>query len=259
MGHGLVGAVTVPSQPILTLRNLTLGYERHPAVHHLNLEVQSGALLAVVGPNGAGKTTLLRGLAGELAPLQGEIGLHGIKRQDIAYLTQLNHMEREFPITVLDMAAMGLWQEIGFARGINRSCRERIQAALELVGLQGLEHRLLHTLSGGQMQRARFARMSLQNAKLLLLDEPFNAIDHSTTEDLALVVHTWSREGRTVLTVLHDFEHVRSYYHEALLLARESVAYGRVAEVLTAANLERAATLLQHLDTHVCDWQQVAA
>jgi zinc/manganese transport system ATP-binding protein len=185
--------------------NLTLGYERHPAVHHLNGEIAAGALLAVVGPNGAGKSTLLKALTGEIKPLQGSFRLRD-GREQLAYLPQQSELDRSFPVSVFDMVAMGLWREIGAFGGLSRSQRERVRHTLEAVGLSGMETRRIGVLSGGQLQRARFARLMLQDAPLLLLDEPFNAIDSRTIEDLIALILDWHAEGRTIVAVLHDLE-----------------------------------------------------
>lgn len=224
----------------LSFTNLTLGYAHHPAVHHLHAEVRQGALLALVGPNGAGKSSLLRGIAGELKPMAGSLALHGLHRRDIAYLTQQSAIDASFPLTVFDLVAMGLWKQCGAFGGIGRQGRAAIEQALETVGLSGLAARSIGTLSGGQLQRARFARLLLQDAPLVLLDEPYSAVDATTVRDLAALVARWHTEGRTVISVLHDLDHVRAAYPETLLLAREPIAYGPTAEVLSEDNLQHA-------------------
>ena len=226
--------------PILRFENLTLGYNRHPAVHHLSAEVAAGSLLAVVGPNGAGKSTLLKGIVGELRPMQGRVELIGLESRNIAYLTQQSTLDNSFPVVIHDFVAMGLWAEFGAFRGFSRKAKQRVEAAIDAVGLGGLETRPIGQLSGGQLQRARFARVILQDSPLVLLDEPYGAIDANTVNDLATLVRHWRHEGRTVISVLHDFEHVRHEYPETLLLAREIVAYGATAEVLVEGNLSRA-------------------
>ena len=231
--------MSVPSSA-LVFENLTLGYDRHPAVHHLQGEVAQGALLAVVGPNGAGKSTLLKGIAGVLRPLEGLIGRGGLDRRDIAYLPQLAEIDRSFPITVGDFVAMGLWRWLGPFRGIGRAERTRTDQALAAVGLPGFERRVIGSLSGGQLQRILFARLLLQDARLILLDEPFTSIDTKTARDLLDLVTRWHGEGRTVLAVLHDLDVVRERFPEALLLAREPVAWGPTGDTLAAANLLRA-------------------
>ncbi|MCL2714905.1 MAG: ABC transporter ATP-binding protein [Alphaproteobacteria bacterium] len=221
----------------LSLHNVTFGYDRHPAVHHLTGEVAPGAQLAVVGPNGAGKSTLLRGIVGIVKPLSGTIDRGTLKSMDIAYLPQSAEIDRSFPISVFDFVSAGLWRGIGLFGGVGKAARGRIGAAIATVGLSGFENRAIGTLSGGQMQRVLFARVLLQNASLIVLDEPFNAIDSRTTADLLALVARWHEEGRTVLAALHDLTMVRSHFSHSLLLARRVVAWGATAEVLTAENL----------------------
>src|SRR6201998_1382643 len=225
-------------RPQLALRDVTLGYDRHPAVHHLSGEVASGALLAVVGPNGAGKSTLFRGVAGILKPLAGAISRCGLDPRDIAYLPQSADIDRSFPITVFDFVGTGLWRATGFFGGMgDRSAREKIARALAAVGLSGFENRGIGTLSGGQMQRMLFARVLLQDARLIVLDEPLNAIDAKTTADLLALVKRWNGEGRTVRAALHDLDMVRNNFPETLLWARGPVEWGPTAETLTPDNL----------------------
>jgi zinc/manganese transport system ATP-binding protein len=240
---------------VLEFRNLTLGYDRHPAVHHLNGKVAEGTLLAVVGPNGAGKSTLLKGIVGALDPIEGEIDRNGEKREAIAYLPQLAEIDRSFPISVYDLVAMGLWRNAGLFGGIGRAQKKSIEQAISVVGLDGFEARTIGTLSGGQMQRALFARLLLQNARLIVLDEPFAALDQNTTGDLSELITHWHGEGRTVITVLHDLELVRKRFPETLLLAREAVAWGKTPEVLTPDNLAKARKMCEvfHPDAPVCE------
>jgi zinc/manganese transport system ATP-binding protein len=232
----------------LQFRDVTLGYDRHPAVHHLSGEVAPGAMLAVVGPNGAGKSTLFRGLVGILKPLSGTILTDGIDPKTIAYLPQTADIDRSFPISVFDFVGTGLWRQTGFFGGIGKKARVRIAQALTAVGLSGFENRGIGTLSGGQMQRMLFARVLLQDARLIVLDEPFNAIDTKTSADLMALVRQWHAEGRTVLAALHDFDVVRAHFPETLLLARGRVAWGPTAEVLTSENLAEARRMCEAFD-----------
>jgi zinc/manganese transport system ATP-binding protein len=235
----------------LRIRDLTLGYDRHPAVHHLDLDLAPGSLTAVVGPNGAGKSTLLKGLTGELAPLEGRID-RGVAR--LAYLPQLCEVDRSFPISVGAFVAMGLWHRVGAFGRVSGKDSARVAEALAAVGLTGFERRPISALSGGQVQRVMFARLLLQDAALILLDEPFTALDTKTAADLLAVVQRWHGEGRTVLAVLHDVEAVRRHFPETLLLAREKVAHGATAKVLTAENLFRARQMSEAFDdsANVC-------
>ena len=234
----------------INFNDVTLGYDRHPAVHHLDGVVSEGSLLAVVGPNGAGKSTLLKSIVGILKPLSGHIQLQGITSRKIAYLPQAAEIDRSFPMSVFDLVSSGHWHISGIFGGINKAQRERIHAAIESVGLTGFENRPIGTLSGGQMQRVLFARLLLQDAKLILLDEPFSAVDTKTTADLLALINRWYKEKRSVIAVLHDMEIVKAHFPETLLLAREPVAWGATAEILNAENLARARHMIEAHDPH---------
>jgi zinc/manganese transport system ATP-binding protein len=242
----------------LRFQDLTLGYDRHPAVHHLDGAVERGALVAVCGPNGAGKSTLFKGVVGLLTPLSGGIDLNGCRVHDIAYLPQIADIDRSFPINVYDMVAMGLWRRAGMFGGIDRKAREEVHRAIAAVGLRGFEERTISSLSGGQMQRTLFARLLLQDASVILLDEPFNAIDAKTTADLLEIVRRWHGEQRTVMAALHDLDLVKANFPETLLLAREPVAWGRTPDVLTPENLLKARRMCEAFDTDAAECVQAA-
>ena len=231
-----MATATSPIDPI-ALHDLTLGYDGHPAVHHVSCAIAPGALMAVIGPNGAGKSTLVKALAGLLQPIGGQI--EGLKGLRVAYLPQQASLERGFPIRVGEFAAMGLWHEAGAFGGFSDAQRQRVRDALGAVGLEGFARQPIDALSGGQLQRVLFARMMLQDADVLLLDEPFSAIDQRTTADLVSLLHSWNRQGKTVLAVLHDLQQVRAAFPRTLMLARELVACGATDEVLTPENLRR--------------------
>lgn len=223
---------------VLTFDNLTLGYGSHPAVHHLSGSVARGSLLAVVGANGSGKSTLMKGIAGALAPMSG--GCRVADGVRVAYLPQQSELDRSFPARVDDLVALGLWPRRGLLGRHTAEDRGRIDKALHTVGLDGFARRPIDTLSGGQLQRALFARVLLQDADLILLDEPFNAIDSRTVDDLTALIQRWHGEGRTILAVLHDLDLVRAHMPQSLLLARRPVAWGPTAEVLRPELLRRA-------------------
>ena len=237
----------------LRFSDLTLGYDRHPAVHHLDGVVEAGSLTAVVGPNGAGKSTLFKGIVGVLKPSAGRIDRGGLAPEDIAYLPQAAEIDRSFPINVYDMVAMGLWRRSGAFGAVDCAARASIERAIAAVGLTGFEGRGIGTLSGGQMQRMLFARLLLQDARVIVLDEPFNAVDAKTSADLFDLVRRWHGEQRTVLTALHDVDFVRSHFPDTLLLAREPVAWGRTAAVLTSENLLAARRMCEAFDEHAAE------
>jgi zinc/manganese transport system ATP-binding protein len=234
MAAELLGGVM---NPAVTLHDLTLAYDRVPAVHHLNGAFASGEMSAIAGPNGAGKSTLLKAIAGILPIFEGSIEFSGVTRKEMAYLPQAADLQRDFPINVLQMVTSGFWQQAGGYRRITPAQREQAHGAMAAVGLSGFGKRTLDSLSAGQFQRTLFARLLVQDAKLILLDEPFNAIDAATTAALLEVIHHWHRERRTVICVLHDFEQIKEHFPHCLFMARECIAWGDSHEVLKPENL----------------------
>jgi zinc/manganese transport system ATP-binding protein len=232
----------VRSAEVLSLDDVTIAYDRHPVVHHISGAFQERSLTALVGPNGAGKSTLLKAIAGLLPVTAGEIRF-GIDRRAIGYLPQVVDVDRSFPLRVVDVVDFGHWRKIGALRRLARADHAASVAAIAAVGLAGLEHQPIGKLSVGQFQRVLFARLMVQEAALILLDEPFNAIDQKTTADLMQVVRGWQAEGRTVIAALHDLEQVKRDFPDALLMARELVAWGPARQTLSDENLARARAL----------------
>ena len=238
----------------ITLHNLTVSYRQHPALHHISGSFAQGSLTAVIGPNGAGKSTLLKSLAG-LLPLEPHSQVERAPGLRLAYLPQQSELDRSFPLDVRDCVLMGLWAHTGAWGRCTPAMQARVDAALQAVGLQGFERRPVGTLSSGQLQRTLFARLLVQDAQLILLDEPFNAVDSQTTVGLLALVQQWQRQGRTVVAVLHDDAQVQTHFPQTLLLARECIAWGATAEVLTDTNLARARSMAEAWDetAALCD------
>lgn len=230
----------------IELNNLTLVYEKHPAVHHVSATIETGDLLAVVGPNGAGKSTLLNAFAGLTSIEQGSI--KGLDPNDVAYLPQQTQIDRSFPLTVVELVATGLWQNRGFHQSIGHTQLHQCEVAIAAVGLQGFETRMINSLSGGQMQRVLFGRVLLQDRPIILLDEPFNAIDAKTIADLTQVIQSWHKDKRTVVMVSHDLAYVRQHCPKTLLLARERIGFGKTQDVLTTDNINRAQRMCEAFD-----------
>jgi zinc/manganese transport system ATP-binding protein len=239
----------------VALENITISYDRHPAVHHISGKFAVGSLTAITGPNGAGKSTLLKGIAGILKPEAGRITFDGVNKRRIAYLPQAAEVQRDFPLSVLDMAASGFWHDTGGFTRITRPMKETAAKALDTVGLSGLGVRPLSHLSAGQFQRALFARTIVQDAPLILLDEPFAAIDTDTSDHLLGIIRKWNEEGRTVICVLHDLPQIRQYFPQTLLLARECIAWEETPSALNPQNLSRARFLREGWDSpdQVCE------
>lgn len=231
--------------PQVRVDNLSVGYDRHPAVAGLTGVFADASLTAVVGPNGSGKSTLLKALAGHCKPLVGRIDLGGLKPSEIAYLPQAHGLDLKFPLTLEDLVGFGFIGRRGLFGGFKKEDRERLRALMVQVGLEGLERRPIGSVSGGQLQRALFARVMTQDARLVLLDEPFNGIDARAAEDLAQLMARWPEEGRTVIAVLHDLDLVRRLCPQSLVMARQAVAWGPTDEAIAPEQLTQARKLAE--------------
>lgn len=229
---------------VIELDQVSLGWRDRIAVRDISGQFTRGSLTAIVGPNGAGKSTLVKGIMGLLSPLRGQIRLAGDAKNEMACLPQAGELDRSFPITTYDLVAMGAWRRVGAWGRFDAAEHERVLHALVTVGLADFGARIIGTLSGGQLQRALFARLLLHDAQTLLLDEPFAAVDRHTTEDLMALLDDWNARGRTVIAVLHDLEMVRASFPQTLLMGGQAVAWGPTEQVLTPENL--------HLARHLC-------
>jgi zinc/manganese transport system ATP-binding protein len=207
----------------IELQDVTLAYRGHPAVHHISGVFEPGSLTALIGPNGAGKSTLLRAMARQARPIQGQVNYRGLVSTQsgaIAYLPQIAGLNPDFALRVIDVVAMGAWQTIGAMGSISQAIIEKLQSALQQVGLTNFEARRVDELSVGQLQRVLFARLIVQDAPVILLDEPFNALDATTVRDLLKIIHAWHAQGR--------------------LVARELIAWGDTAQVVSSQALDEA-------------------
>jgi zinc/manganese transport system ATP-binding protein len=222
------------------VRNLSVGYGGHLALEGVNGDFAPASMTAVVGPNGAGKSTLLKALAGVIRPASGEVVCPAFARHRLSYLPQQDELDRDFPITVAELVALGDWRKFGSVREVPPGLAASVHEAVAAVGLLTVIDRPIAELSVGQFQRALFARLLLQDADVILLDEPFASLDESTTEDLLQFLQRWRGEGRTVVAVLHDLDRVRQHFPSTLLLARVPIAWGDTSVSLTADNLARA-------------------
>jgi zinc/manganese transport system ATP-binding protein len=231
---------SVPLQPVIRCANLCVDYRQLRALDDISGEFYPGSLTAIVGPNGGGKSTFLKALAGVLKHTSGGFEFTEPSENPVAYLPQTPDIDRSFPITVGDVVGMGLCSSVGFFRSFSELDRNKIHTALASVGMEDCLDRPIHCLSGGQFQRVLFARISLQNAKIILLDEPFAAIDAATMDILTGVLREWQADGKTILTVLHDLDIVRDYFPTTMILARSVIAWGPTEDVLTRENLRQA-------------------
>jgi zinc/manganese transport system ATP-binding protein len=241
----LAGADAAPAmRPAIELQQAWLGWRDRIVVRDASGVFRQGSLTAIVGPNGAGKSTLIKAMSGRISPLRGRIRIDPGVARNLACLPQSAELDLSFPISTFDLVALGAWHRLGPWRGLGEADRDAVEAALAAVGLAGFGQHPVATLSGGQLQRALFARLMMRDARVILLDEPFAAVDSATTGDLLALLHQWHGEGRTLIAVLHDLEMVRTYFPQTLLLAGQVVGWGDSAEVLSPANL--------HLARHLC-------
>lgn len=233
------------SQGTLVLDKVSVSYRGHPALKNISGTFLPGSLTAIVGPNGGGKSTLLKTILGLVTLESGRIECQNFHRSDIAYLPQKSEIDRLFPLTVGDVVGLGLCHQEGFFKRIGPDSYRKIAQALKEVGMSRCFHRSLHTLSGGQFQRVLFARLALQEAPVILLDEPFAAVDSYTIDDLIQIILGWHRQGRTIIVVSHDIDLVREFFPETLLLVNHCLAWGETQNVATLENFREAKRLFR--------------
>jgi zinc/manganese transport system ATP-binding protein len=229
----------------IAIDNLSVAYGRRLAVHGLSGEFAPASLTAVVGPNGAGKSSMLKALAGVVPASSGKIVCAARAHDHLAYLPQQSELDRDFPVTVAELVALGAWRGFGAFRSPPDRLETAIAEALAAVGLEEISRRPIGELSVGQFQRALFARLILQDAAVILLDEPLAAVDEGTSADLLRIIERWHSEQRIVVAVLHDLDQVRAHFPQTLLLARSCIAWGETAAALTTDNLARAREALK--------------
>ncbi|MCH9675812.1 MAG: metal ABC transporter ATP-binding protein [Gammaproteobacteria bacterium] len=220
---------------MLSAKNLSIGYAGASLVDGVDFALGAGDVLAVVGHNGSGKTTFIKTLLGLIPPIQGVVD--GADAGNIAYLGQLTDFDRRFPVRVRDLAAMGAWQGFGWRGAFNKARQRTVDGALERAGIADIAFAPLHELSSGQLQRALFARTIVQDAPIILLDEPFAAVDQKTEAALLALIDEWAASGRAIVLVLHDLSAVLQHCTKALLLGQSIARFGEPTQVLTPLNL----------------------
>jgi zinc/manganese transport system ATP-binding protein len=216
----------------IELRGVTVRYGRRVAVENVSGTFAPGSLTAVVGANGAGKSSLLGAIAGTIRPARGSI--RRMSRQPPAYLPQRSAIDRDYPVTVGEFIALGGWRDFGAFRAPARAMMMRVDVAATAMGLTGHLQRRIAALSVGEFQRALLARVIMQDAGMILLDEPFAGVDTQTMTVSLQQIEQWHRQGRTVIAVLHDLDVVCKRFPFTLVLARRCLAWGTTAAALPA-------------------------
>jgi len=228
----------------LVVSDLTVSYNRVPALHHLGFTAKCGQCVGLIGPNGAGKSTLLKALSGLVGIETGAISFHGHavrgSNREFAYLPQREQIDWDFPATVRTLVEMGRFIRTGWWRRYSPHDDVAVDEAIRLMQLEELEHRQISALSGGQQQRSFLARAIAQQAHVFLLDEPFTGLDRPNQDNLKQLLRTLRGEGKLLLVSHHDLSSVQEIFDSVILLNGELIAAGPVAETFTDENIRRA-------------------
>jgi ABC-type Mn2+/Zn2+ transport system ATPase subunit len=222
-----------PGETLVEADGLAVGYGAGEAISEVGFVLHGGERMALLGPNGGGKTTLLRALLGELRPLRGSLRV----AVRCATVPQTERTRLDYPVSALDVAAMGSLSRLPWWRRPGRAERRRASEALALVGLGSLADETFGELSGGQRQRVLIARALVQDARVLLLDEPFTGLDRPGSELLDGLIAALAGEGRAIVVATHDLEQARRW-DSVLCLNRRQIAAGPPAETLDRGVLE---------------------
>jgi len=226
---------------LLSIEDLTISYNRVPAVHHLNAKLQGPSMVALLGPNGAGKTTLLKAMGGLLPRETGAIRISGTTSQTsaIAYVPQREAVDWDFPITVRALVEMGRYPALGWRKSFGVADQEIVEEAIRVTELASFADRQIKALSGGQQQRAFLARAWAQQASIYLLDEPFTGLDRNAQEAFASALRRLRDTGKLIIASHHDLKSVPELFDQVLLINGELVASGPTAEAFTDENVRR--------------------
>jgi manganese/zinc/iron transport system ATP- binding protein len=228
----------------LVVRGLSAGYGGRNVLSGVDLVVRARRSVAIVGPNGAGKSTLLRACLGLVPGTIGLVAFFGAPlekvRSRIAYVPQRESVDWDFPITVLDVVAMGRYARIGWFGRVTREHREASRAALRRVRMEEFESRQIGELSGGQQQRVFLARALASEAELYLLDEPTSGVDAASRLVIENVLAELVNGGATIVCVTHDLDSVQRAFSEAVLVHGRVVVHGAARDVVASRELERA-------------------
>lgn len=217
---------------MIELRNLTVGYKGRALTAPIDGRFDRGSLTAVMGANGSGKSTLLRTICGLQAPLSGQVIFNDQCANEVAWLAQQADVDRNFPMCVFDVVAMGCWPRAGIGHSLSPSELNRIEQALAQTGITSLVSQSIRTLSGGQFQRMLFARMLVQDSPIMLMDEPFVGIDAKTRTSLLRLISDLHEQGRTIIVVLHEQDVAEETFPETLLIHDGDVEWGCTRDVL---------------------------
>ena len=221
----------------IEIRNLTVAYGENIALENLNLDVETGSLMALVGPNGAGKSTLIKTILKFLKQITGEIKING---KTLAYVPQRNSVDWDFPTTLFDVVEMGCYGRVGLFKRVSKEEKQKVLKAIEQVGMLDFKDRQISELSGGQQQRTFIARALVQEADIYLMDEPFQGVDSTTEKSIVDILKKLKSEGKTLIVVHHDLQTVPTYFETVTFINKSVIASGKIKEVFTQENIDMA-------------------
>lgn len=229
---------------MLSVENLTVSYEDLPVFKNLHVAFQPGKITGIIGPNGAGKSTLIKAMLGLKKVQTGRVTYQEksmkAMQKKIAYVEQRKDLDLTFPIDVEDLILTGTYASLGLFKSPGKKERVAAKDALEKVGLTPFSNRQIGNLSGGQLQRVFVARAIVQNAEVIILDEPFVGIDLASETAIMKILQGWKNEGKTILVVHHDLNKVTQYFDDLVVMNHGVIDFGPTAEVYTAKNIEKA-------------------
>jgi manganese/zinc/iron transport system ATP- binding protein len=230
------------SSPV-SIHDMTVAYHRKPVLWDVDLDIPEGRLVGLIGPNGAGKSTLIKAILDLVPVASGRVRIYGepyqAQRSLVGYVPQRESVDWDFPVSALDVVAMGLYRSLGWCRPVRAAHRERARAALARVGLAELAGRQISQLSGGQQQRVFLARALVQEARIYFMDEPFAGVDAATEKAIITLLQDLRAAGKTVVVVHHDLQTVPEYFDHVIMINMRVVAAGPTGEVFTRENLHK--------------------
>ena len=229
----------------IDIENVTVAYHGKVALHSATLQLQAGIICGLVGMNGAGKSTLFKAIMGFVNPNTGRVLINGLpirqvqKSNLVAYVPQSEEVDWNFPVNVYDVVMMGRYGCMNLLRIPRSIDKQAVRESLERVEMWHMRDRQIGELSGGQKKRTFFARALAQQAKVLLLDEPFAGVDIKTEKMMINLLMELRQTGHTILVSTHDLESITTFCDQVVLINRSILAYGNTSEVFTEENLSR--------------------
>ncbi|WP_125705879.1 metal ABC transporter ATP-binding protein [Lacticaseibacillus daqingensis] len=229
---------------MLQLTNLTVAYDDTPVFTDAAVQFDAGKITGIIGPNGAGKSTLIKAMLGLITASAGTATFNGQPlshmQKQIAYVEQRKDLDLTFPINVFDVVLTGTYGRLGLFKSPGKAEKAAAADALAQVSLSDFTQRQIGNLSGGQLQRVFVARAIVQDANLIILDEPFVGIDLQSETAIMAILRQWRDAGKTIIVVHHDLNKVSHYFDDLVVMNHGIIDYGPVAQVYTAANIEKA-------------------